>query len=221
MSKQRLLEMMGRLDPNFKQKNIDEIGVRSAGVAISRNVGGDLRTKQISKDVITSLFSKYIGRDIPFFMKVSESDKPTKFMLTDAILERNTRIQTDYSQNDTDYVLTLNFFNENGEESDAPYAENRRNLTLTYTIGKDFFLYIGQQLYYNQYAVNLLLYAVMTIRKAYYHAFPIYFEGKLDTKATEEKMKTKLNKRSFQMFQFNSNDLENRSNIKPVPDETW
>jgi len=228
--KERLLEVMEKVNPSFKR--INELGAKMAGVAINRNLGGDERTKQISKDAITSLFNKYIGRDIPFFMKIRDTDKPTKFELIEVTFGRDMSMQQEYSslENGGNYVLKLHFYNANGEESDAPYAENKKEMVLEYELATDKFRNAANQYFYNQYAINLLLYAVLIIRKVYFSAFPVRKQlsddeykargnNNIDQAATEERMKTRLNKRSFQQFSYDSNNLENRSNIKPEPNE--
>ena len=219
-NKQRLFEVMGKINPNFKPKLV-EITPKMAGVAINRNLGGDLRTKKISKDAITSLFSRYIGRDIPFFMKIRDTDKPTKYELVEVTFGRDMSTNRNYStlDNGGDYVLKLHLYNATGEEDDAPYAENKKKLVLEYELGTDEFRDTASQYFYNQYAINILLYAVLTIRKAYFSAFPVRIEGGIDIQATEERMKTRLNKKSFRQFSFDSKDLENRSNVKPEPNE--
>lgn len=219
-NKQRLFEVMQRLDPNFKP-NVNEITPKMAGIAINRNLGGDLRTQRLSKDAVTSLFSKYIGRDIPFFMKIRDTDKPTKYELVEVTFGRDMSMQHNYStyENGGDYVLKLHLYNANGEENDAPYAENKKDIVLVYELGTDSFQGTARQYFYNQYAVNVLLYAVLTIRKAYFNAFPVRIEGGIDTQATEERMKTRLNKKSFRQFSYDSNNLENRTNIKPEEKE--
>jgi hypothetical protein len=224
-SKQRLFEVMQRVDPNFKPKMV-EITPKMAGVAINRNLGGDLRTKRISKDAITSLFSKYIGKSIPFYLKVSDTDKPTKYELVEVTFNRDPSMRTDYSSLDEggDYVLKLYFYNDAGTDDDAPYAENKKNIVLSYVLINDKYDSPERSFYYNQFAINLLLYAANVIRKAYFSAFPIRTElgdGSygINTSVTEEKMKSNLTKQSFRQFPFSSSDMENRSNIKPEPTE--
>jgi len=228
-NKQRLFEMMERVDSSFKK--IDEVTPKMAGVTINRNLGGDLRTQQINKDAITSLFNKYIGKDIPFFTKVREGDQPTKFQLVEVTFGRDMGMRTEYSalENGSDYVLKLHFFNPNGEESDSPFSENKKEFTATYILNSDSYDNVTKTYFYNQYAINLFLFAAMTVRKAYFHAFPIYNtlnaqtyytdKKSIDQAATEEKMKTNLNKRSFRQFQYDSKNLENRTTDKPEPTE--
>lgn len=233
---------MGKLNPSFINENINpiggviekqvnEVGAKMAGVAIGRNIGSnDLRTKQITKDAITSLFSKYIGKDIPFFMKIREDDQPTKFQLVEVTFGRDMSMRSEYSEieNGSDYVLKLHFYNPTGEDDNAPYAENKKEFTSTYVLAKDKYDSLTNQYFFNQYAINLFLFAAMTIRKAYFHAFPIYSvldkstynaNREVDNAATEQKMKTNLNKQSFRMFPYSSNDLNNRTHDKPEPTE--
>ena len=74
----------------------------------------------------------------------------------------------------------------------------------------------------------MLLFAALTIRKAYFNAFPKYKKFRtdnhqgssdmvLDQEATEAAMRTRLNKRSFRQFQFDSKSLDNRNHDKPEP----
>jgi len=176
-----------------------------------------MRTKQIQKDAVASLFSKYIGKNIPFFLMVREGDKPTKFELSEVTIGRNSNMGNQPSGENNDYVLNLYLHNDNGVEDDAPYAENKSDIILTYAIGKD--SYINDVYHYNQYAVNMMLYAAMAARKTYYNAFPVYLDGKIDQNATDAKMQTRLNKKSFRMFAYDSKNMENRSNVKTPEDE--
>jgi len=59
----------------------------------------------------------------------------------------------------------------------------------------------------------------MAARKTYYNAFPVYLDGKIDQNATDAKMQTRLNKKSFRMFAYDSKNMENRSNVKTPEDE--
>ena len=226
--KQRLFEVMMKVNPSFKR--INELGAKMAGIAINRNIGGDQRTQQISKDAVTSLFSKYVGKDIPFFMEVREGDKPTKYQLIEVTFGRDMSMRTEYSSIDNggDYVLKLHFFNPTGEENDSPYAENKKEFVATYVLSKDAYNSPSDIYFYNQYAINLLLFAALTIRKAYFNAFPKYKKFRtdnhqgssdmvLDQEATEAAMRTRLNKRSFRQFQFDSKSLDNRNHDKPEP----
>lgn len=234
--KQRLFEVMEKVDPNFKRVN--ELGTKMAGVAINRNlVGNDLRTQQITKDAITSLFSKYIGKDIPFFIKMREGDQPTKFQLVEAEFRRDMSIHSKYSDLDKGsyYVLKLYFYNPTGEDNDAPYAENKKEFIATYILAKDSYDDLTKQYFFNQYAINVLLFAALTIRKAYFNAFPIrktfntrndpdYDSSKpetygIDQNATEAAMRTRLNKTSFRQFSYDSKSLDNRNHDKPKPSE--
>jgi len=230
--KQRLFEVMMKVNPSFKR--INELGAKMAGIAINRNVGGDQRTLQISKDAVTSLFSKYVGKDIPFFMEVREGDKPTKYQLVEVTFGRDMSMRGEYSALDSggDYVLKLHFFNPTGEENDSPYAENKKEFVATYVLSKDEYTSPSNIYFYNQYAINLLLFAALTIRKAYFNAFPKYKKFRtdnhqgssdmvLDQEATEAAMKTRLNKRSFRQFQFDSKSLDNRNHDKPEPPDYY
>ena len=241
-NKKKMLNMMGKLNPSFINENINpvggvietpvnEVGAKMAGIAINRNIGGnDLRTKQITKDAITSLFSKYIGKDIPFFMKIRESDQPTKYQLVEVSFGRDMSMRTENSEieNGGSYVLKLHFYNPTGEEDNAPYAENKKEFISTYVLANDTYDPLTKQYFFNQYAINLFLFAALTIRKAYFNAFPIYSvlnkdtynaNSSIDQAATEQKMKTNLNKQSFRMFPYDSKDLNNRTHDKPEPTE--
>jgi hypothetical protein len=236
MSKERLFEVMMKVNPSFKR--INELGTKMAGVAIHRNlVGNDLRTQQITKDAITSLFSKYIGKDIPFFLKIREGDQPTKYQLVEVVFRRDMSMRSEYSDIDkgSDYVLKLYFYNPTGEDDDAPYAENKKEFVATYILAKDSFDDLTKDYFFNQYAINVLLMAALTIRKAYFSAFPIrktfntrndpdYDGGKpetygIDQNATEAAMKTRMNKTSFRQFSYDSKNLDNRNHDKPEPTE--
>jgi hypothetical protein len=155
---------------------------------------------------------------------VSDGDKPTKYELVEVTFGRDTSMRTEYSKidNGDDYVLKLYLYNDAGTDDDAPYAENKKNLVITYVLANDKYNSPESAFFYNQFAVNLLLYAASTIRKAYFNAFPVRSEladGSygINTQATEEKMKTNLTKQRFRQFSYDSTDMENRSNIKPEP----
>ena len=148
-------------------------------------------------------------------------------------------IHTEYSDMEKggDNVLKLYFYNPNGEDDDAPYAENKKEFVATYILSKDTYDSLIHQYFFNQYAINLLLFAALTIRKAYFSAFPIrrtfntwkdpnYDASKpesygIDQNATEAMMKTKLNKTWFRQFSYDSKDLQNRTTDKPEPTEYY
>ena len=190
----------------LKEQNVNEIGPKMAALAFKPKF--DERTRQIQKDAITSLFSEYIGRDIPFYLKTGfDKHTPTKYKLVEATFDSLHNKQ-----------LKLYFYNENGVDNDAPFIDNKKEIVLIYDMDKDDYIYVARQYTYNQFAVNLLIKSANLIREAYYTRWPIEHmvdksypvKYEVDQFATENAKRTKLTKQHFQIFSFDSQNLLNK-----------
>jgi hypothetical protein len=52
--------------------------------------------------------------------------------------------------------LELYFYNEDGVESSAPFAHNKKEIVLKYSLKEDKYINDGMTYLYNQYTINFL-----------------------------------------------------------------
>ena len=208
-NKQRLFEVMGKVDPTFKP--IDEIGTKLASKTFQGSYSGaDERKKELIKNAFNSLFSKYLGRDLPFYLKIYSEDNPIKYKLIEIVP------RSEYTNGNDDFLVDFYFFsdNENAIDDDAPYASYKKNIKFTYSVLKDDFLLEIYSRQFNQFFINFFIFAANTIRQVYFNYSPImlpYDHGKreINVEATENAKKSKLQKHFFDMFPFDSKNLMN------------
>jgi hypothetical protein len=188
---------------------VDEVGPRTAAKGL--NYRSDERGDRLNKDVITSLFSKFINRDINFFMK-TRSNSPN-------VKENNYKLVEVLFKRDKENTLKLYFHSEDAEDvyGDAPYGDSKKQFTAEYSIEKDAYLYESSMYQYSPAAVNFLIYAANLIRQMYFEYKPITKlanpdqrynpEYVIDKEATEAAKKSRLTKQNFNMFSFDRNTI--------------
>ncbi len=181
---------------------INEIGPRMAAKGIfSPNM--DSRGNKIKKDVITSLFREYIGQVKSFYIKTRETACQYKL------------IEVDFVEYGSDKNLNLYFYKEDGVEDDAPYVDNKREITITYDMIKDEYDQQSRAYEYNPYTINFLIKAANLIRQTYYTRFPITVntsnDYNVDVEATENKKKSRLTKQHFNMFNYDNLNMLNKN----------
>jgi hypothetical protein len=185
---------------NNKVKKINEIGPKLASKTLSYLP--DLRKAKLSKDAITSMFSEYIGKNKPFFIKINKKDNPVKYQL----IEVSINLQKN--------IVDFDFYNEMGVEDDAPYASNKKEITLEYNIEEDKFdLKYGNigMYHFNMFMAKFLVKAANLIREMYYTWKPkqITQDGEYipDPNFT---MISNVTKNSFKLFSYDSKNLLNK-----------
>lgn len=148
---------------------INEIGPETAAKAIT--FINDPRKVRLLIDATNSLFSKYINNDNLefYFQSTSHSAKPNKYVLTEVI---------------PDYVgrsVNFKFNNENGVDTNAPFADNKKSVNITYDIKNDSFKNTGTNEnkftqineLVNPFTANFFVQSAKWIRKAYFTANPV------------------------------------------------
>lgn len=204
-NKQRLFEVMSKLNPDFKPMN--EIGTKTAATAMHHRFNYGDRGNEVFNNAITSLFSKFIGRDLPFVIKTANNGAGHKYQL----------LEVKYNINDD--TLIFHFYNENGEYSNATYADNKKEVSLVYSIKEDKFKikdHTNDVYAYNAYMVNFLINAANTIRKVYFTQRPITKKVsdypqkyETDVEATEAAKISRLTKRYFSMVTYDRKNIDN------------
>jgi len=200
---------------------INEIGPKYASKALDYN-GRDRNTHN---KAMVSLFSKYIGsRNLPFYIKVMDG-QPTKYELIEVVMSRDFDMVKFYFYN----------VNDDAEYTDEPYNTNKKDVVISYDIKKDEYQDIYGKL--SPYFSNFLTNAAKTLRETYFSKYKVtptdYDKYKLDTdekgyrpyyndlsknprfqqdtnNLTDKAKQTKYNKRSFQTFSHDSENLLNK-----------
>jgi hypothetical protein len=178
----------------YLRKFNEKIGPKFASMAFKPKF--DERTERVKKEAITSMFSSYINKDLPFFIKTLKSNDPTKYKL----------IEVEFS----DYFI-FHFYNEEGPDSDAPYANGKREILFKYSIDLDKYDQGSTRYLLNSYIVNFLIKSANEIREFYFNVHPIKIKsGEIDVESTNLYKKSKLTKDDFNMFSYDSKNLLNR-----------
>lgn len=202
---------------------MNEIGPEMAASALSGNIGKmhDPRAKQILKDSITSMFSKYIGKKMPFAIKTRENSPAAEYVLVEVVLRGNNKELVDF-----------HFYNEDGVQNDAPYADNKKEIVITYKIEEDLY---DVPCLVNTFTSRFLVKAANMLREMYYKAYPWKSEIEVDGENVQDpnfNIKSKIKKGYFRMFSYDSQamlnegkdtgnpfDLNNSSNLANVHDK--
>lgn len=189
------------------KSGINEIGPKLA----SKTLGyvQDPRKTQLQKDAINSMFSEFIGReDKPFYIQTRESANPVKYTLVE--VHMNNRLEFVY----------FDFINDDGEDTDAPYAANKKHIQYQYDIEKDEFINESRGYFLNRFTVNFFVKAANLIRETYYTALPYKAEMQVPTRNggyeyiqdPKFKMQSKVRKDTFRQSNFDSKNLMNNYN---------
>ena len=184
-------------DTNLDENSLYEIGPETASKALSYN--NDPRQEKILQDATNSLFGEYIGKDLNFLFQGSRHGQPAKYVLKQVTPRHN------FSKSTVDFV----FYNENGIDDDAPFADNRKYLAFTYDIANDAIINKGNheskytrvtQLM-NATTGNFFATAAKWIRSIYFKANPpkIDVNGEMVVDP-DFNMDSKVKKQNFQMF---------------------
>lgn len=191
----------------IKEENkINEIGPRLASKTL-RGGSDDPRTNKLQKDAITSMFSGYIGRDKQFYIVTKQTHKPSKYMLIE--VEVSKKYNSTFAEYST--FAEFSFFNEDGVDGDAPHLNNKKEINIRYDIEND---KIETHYLFNRFTVNFLITAANLIREAYFTARPKTIQqstpsGMDNIPDPNFKIKSRLNKNYFRIFNFDSKNLMN------------
>ena len=140
---------------------------------------------------VGSSLGKYINKDLNFGFK-GNGEGVSKYKLVSVKPLANKKL------------VEFHFFNENGIDSDSPYANNKKNVFFTYNISEDIFVnkgYNNVTLFMNPLAVNFLTTAARLIRQTYYKANPpkIEVDGKFVVDPNFN-INSKVKKQDFRFF---------------------
>ena len=214
---------------------IKEIGPNMAAKAIMPALRkGDLRSKSIVQDAITSMFSNYIGKKMPFNFIARDDGSPVEYELVEVVAIINW----------VEPRVEFHFYNSEGVEDDKPFALNKKNIVITYDINEDELKDSQSGRFHwvlNPFTSKFFVKAANDIRKMYYTANPNQkLAPKEDSPGEEEyvidkdfKMKSKINKNDFNEFAYDSQamslnegvdtgnpyDLNNPSNLDDFYDK--
>ncbi len=176
---------------------INEIGPKTAAKALSLKT--DPRRLRILQDAANSLFGQYLNKDLNILFQGNKSGKPAKYVLVEV------KINHKYAYSTIDFY----FHNENGVDTNAPYANNRKDLAFTYSIKNDTFTNKGNdetkftniRELMNAAAVNFFVKAAKWIRSIYYKHNPpmIDVNGEM-VQDPKFKIESSVNKDDFSMF---------------------
>jgi len=209
---QNLDEISGEIN----ELNVNEVGTGTLAKTLpGRYPTADSRSKNILKTALNSVFSKYLGKNLPFFLKVREEDKPLKYMLLEIVPKYEVYMDERWNSD-----FDFHFYAENGIDADAPYASYKKDIIFGYSIKNDEYLSPVTTYHYNQQFVNFLIFAANQLRQAYFTANPIYTESKYNPRtgtteneinigATEKAKKSRLTKNNFDLFSYDSQNLMN------------
>ncbi len=205
---------------------INEIGPKYAAKALDYNGNDDRNTHN---KAMWSLFNKYIGsRNLPFYVKIMDG-QPTRYELIEVFMSRNFENVKFYFYN----------VNDDAEDTDEPYNPNKKEMVISYDIVKDEYEGIYGKLspyfsnfltnaaktlketYYTRYKVTPPLrddykYSHYTDEDGKLNSYSVYTvaqnpQFQKDTNDLTNKAKqTKYNKRSFQTFSHDSENLLNK-----------
>lgn len=203
----------------IENKLLNEIGPDVAARALRGNIGkiGDLRAEQILKDAITSMFSKYIGKDMPFYFIARKDGAPVKYDLIEVTLSSRAKFVFFY------------FYNEDGVDSDSPYALNKKEIRIGYDIENDKFGdedHGNFQYFVNPFTANFFAKSANLLRRMYYKAYPWYSQIEVKDEEMPWKyksipdpdfdIKSKVKKGDFRMFSYDSENLMNMNENYPM-----
>jgi hypothetical protein len=217
----------------FENNSLNEIGPEVAARALHGNIGKmhDVRAEQILRDAITSMFSKYIGRDKPFFFQSRSNVPPVKFELVEVALGRH-----------AEYV-DFYFYNKDGVDDDSPYAHNKREIVIRYDIENDKFNdaksggRFRPHYFMNAFTANFFVKAANLLRQMYYKAY--VWKTQIDVPNKEKPweepkreldpnfdINSRLKKGDFRMFSYDSDNMMNLDENYPMgaeyhPDAPW
>jgi hypothetical protein len=207
-----------------------EIGPKMAAKAVGPALSkGDPRSKSIAQDAITSMFSKYIGRKMPFNFIARDDGSPVEYELVE-VLARINWVEPE---------VEFHFYNSEGVESDKPFALNKKNIVITYDIKNDELKDSQSGRFHwilNPFTSKFLAKASNEIREMYYTAMPEEILDPQEDKYIIDpnfKMKSKINKNDFKEFSYDSKamslnegkdtgnpfDLNNSSNLADVKEQ--
>lgn len=185
---------------------INEIGPSMAAKAVKPALmKKDPRTATILRDAVISMFSKYIGKKLPFNFIARTEGHPVEYELIEVVSK--------ISFNDP--RVEFHFYNPEGVESDAPFALNKKNIVVIYDIKEDELKDSKSGRFHwilNPFTSKFFTKAANDIRKMYYTAMPeTILQPKEDSPWEDEfvidkdfKMKSKINKNDFNEFAYDS-----------------
>ncbi len=138
----------------MENNNINELTPQLGGTVIDKR-HSDKRAERMSNNAVKSVFSQVIGKHFPWYMKVRNESKPHKYMLID-VRWSDKPAEGQFSHN---YVIMFDFHTETVEQNDsAPYADEKKQFTITYNVNKDDIIHAGDSdplaYYYNRSFIN-------------------------------------------------------------------
>lgn len=185
---------------------MNEIGPSMAAKAVKPALmKGDPRSKSLAQDAIISMFSKYIGKKMPFNLIARDNGFPVEYELVEVVAKINLQ----------EPLVEFHFYNDEGVDGDAPFALNKKNIVIIYDIEKDELKDSKSGRFHwilNPFTSRFFAKAANDIRKMYYTAMPeTILQPKEDRPWESEyiinkefKMKSKINKNDFQEFAYDS-----------------
>lgn len=185
---------------------MNEIGPSMAAKAVKPALmKGDPRSKSLAQDAIISMFSKYIGKKMPFNLIARDNGFPVEYELVEVVAKINFQ----------EPLVEFHFYNDEGVDGDAPFALNKKNIVIIYDIEKDELKDSKSGRFHwilNPFTSRFFAKAANDIRKMYYTAMPeTILQPKEDRPWESEyiinkefKMKSKINKNDFQEFAYDS-----------------
>ena len=188
---------------------INEIGPSMAAKAVKPALmKRDPRTATILRDAVISMFSKYIGKKLPFNFIARTEGHPVEYELIEVVSK--------ISFNDP--RVEFHFYNPEGVENDKPFALNKKNIVVIYDIKEDELKDSKSGTFHwilNPFTSKFFANAANDIRKMYYTAMPeTILQPKEDMPWEKEfvpnpnfKMKSKINKNDFKEFSYDSKSL--------------
>lgn len=188
---------------------INEIGPSMAAKAVKPALmKRDPRTATILRDAVISMFSKYIGKKLPFNFIARTEGHPVEYELIEVVSK--------ISFNDP--RVEFHFYNPEGVEDDKPFALNKKNIVVIYDIKEDELKDSKSGTFHwilNPFTSKFFANAANDIRKMYYTAMPeTILQPKEDMPWEKEfvpnpnfKMKSKINKNDFKEFSYDSKSL--------------
>jgi hypothetical protein len=146
------------------------------------------------------MFSKYIGRKMPFNFIARDDGSPVEYELVE-VLARINWVEPE---------VEFHFYNSEGVESDKPFALNKKNIVITYDIKNDELKDSQSGRFHwilNPFTSKFLAKASNEIREMYYTAMPEKILDPQEDKYIIDpnfKMKSKINKNDFKEFSYDS-----------------
>ena len=172
---------------------INEIGPKMGSLAFKPVF--DQRAEKLKYLAIKQVISSKFSKELPFLVKTHSSNiKPLQYDLIDV----------KFKELGNDKLMYLSFHNKDGIDNDAPFADNKLNITFTYDMNKDEYIDNSANYKLNSYAVNFLITAANLLREMHYTRFPLYKninnKHEIDIEATENAKKSKLTKDYFSRY---------------------